>query len=183
MQKIQPKKTNKKRILIILTVVSLLLLIGFTAYAYSNNTNLVDKSNEQNSTKEESTPDTQPTSKSSIDDEDAKAPVQSDDVDITQPANEVPVAEKTTVTITELSQNNGNVSYRSDVSGNQNGTCSALFESDRGKPVTRTTETANGSCAASIPAMEFDAPGTWTLTLRFYTDNTQAIAKKDIVIR
>lgn len=181
MRNIQTKKSSKARLLFILLAVGLLTLIGLMAYSYFGDPALFDNEstseNEKRTEKKESSTTDSPISKKT------KAPSISDDVDVTTPANDVPVAKKTTINITQLYQTNGRIDYQATISGTTGGTCSAIFESERGKPVTRTSKSTGNVCSASIPAMEFDAPGDWTLTLRYYIDNTQATATKNVKIR
>lgn len=183
MRSIQTKKSSKKRLLFIVLIVALLTLIGFTAYSYFSSPSLFDSDKEATPEEQEAAEQKDSNTDSQPKDEDTKAPSKSDDVDITKPVDDIPVAEKTSITIAELYQKDGRVNYRAGVNGATSGTCSALFESERGKPVTRTLKSVDNTCSASIPAMEFDAPGDWTLTLRYYKDNTKATATKDITIR
>jgi len=185
MQKIQTKKSSTKRLLYIILIVVLLGLIGYTAYSYFDNPSLFDNKSDKESASDDQKAAEQKDSNTDNQSEDknAKAPSKSEDVDVTKPVDDIPVAEETSITIAELYQKDGRVDYRANVRGTAGGTCSALFESERGKPVTRTSKSTGKTCSASIPAMEFDAPGDWTLTLRYYIDNTKATATKDITIR
>lgn len=99
--------------------------------------------------------------------------------------DEIPVSTETSVSITELSQNNGKVAYSAEIiNPGTSGTCSAVFTNDVAKPVTRTTSTTSSACAkVEIPELEFSAVGTWTLTLRYYTNVTQAVATKTIEVK
>lgn len=114
---------------------------------------------------------------------DVATPHTSDDVDVTKNTSQVPIATDTSIAITSLTQQNGQVSYVATISGEGSGTCAALFTHTASKPVENTTSASGVSCSGSIPDVEFDILGTWTLTLRYYTDNHQTVATKDIVIR
>lgn len=107
----------------------------------------------------------------------------SKNVDTAKTTDQVPQSTDVSVQINTLSQKDGVVTYRAAATGATTGTCSAVFTNELGKPVTRTAETADGQCSAAIPEQEFDALGTWTLTVRFYSNNTQATANKTIEIK
>lgn len=112
-------------------------------------------------------------------------PASSPDVDNTKTTNDIPVAKETNVTIEKLSQENGSITYSATI-GNpgESGTCSATFSNNTDRPVTRTTTAEGPSCGpVSIPEAEFSTLGTWTLTLRYYTNNTQAVATQTIEIK
>jgi hypothetical protein len=101
--------------------------------------------------------------------------------------NEIPAATGGTLEITKLSQQNGLISYAADLSGIQiPGTCSALFENvnKAARPVTRVTKSTTTGCPeTSIPETEFVALGRWTLTLRYYVNDSQLVATKTIEVK
>lgn len=101
--------------------------------------------------------------------------------------NEIPTATGGSLEITKLNQQNGQVSYAASISGVQTpGTCSALFENvnKAARPVTRVTNSTATSCPdTSIPETEFVALGSWTLTLRYYVNDSQLVATKTIEVK
>lgn len=181
--KINRSKRKSRKPLIAVLLVLLLTIAGYTTYAYFNDAWPFQKD-------EETVTEEKKAKSNSSDDQNAQqkskssAQSKSENVDTRKTTDEIPVAENVTVSINSLSQNSdGIVEYRASASQAGNGTCSALFTSELGKPVTRTSETTNGTCSAKIPGMEFDALGKWTLTLRYYSNNTQAVDTKDVNIR
>lgn len=107
------------------------------------------------------------------------------DVDTSKTTDEVPVAESTSVSITRLSQENGQVSYEAAITNpGATGSCSAVFTNKIAKPVTQVTPSSGDKCGpVHIPETSFSALGEWTLTLRYYTNDTQATATKTIEIK
>lgn len=99
--------------------------------------------------------------------------------------DKVPVSLETTVAITQLSQQNGIVTYGAEVTNPGGiGTCSAVFASKISRPVTHDERITNGICGpTSIPETEFSSTGEWTLTLRYFSDNLQAVTTKTIQIK
>lgn len=164
---------------LVLLAVSVVLLGGYLLYAhnssywpFSRSTSQAEDQQKEAANNDDSqnlqTKDTQ------------SSESKSENVDTRMTTNEIPVSDELAVTIDSLSQNqNGEVEYTATANSKQ-GTCAALFTNDLGKPVSRTSETTSGSCSASIPALEFDAIGTWKLTLRYYANDHQAIATKDV---
>lgn len=115
----------------------------------------------------------------------AQLPNASTDVDITKSTSEVPVSETLHVKITDLTQGGRGITYRATISDSaKDGTCSATFTNSLDRPVIRTTASRNNVCGpVTIPETEFSALGIWTLTLRFYTDNVQAVDTKTVEIQ
>lgn len=107
----------------------------------------------------------------------------SKDVDITKGTSEIPTSTNTSIAINTLKQEGGQVTYSAIIKGTGNGTCSALFSKDSSKPVSVTTPAIGATCEGSVSDIEFDMLGTWTLTLRYYVDNQQAVATKEMDIR
>lgn len=96
--------------------------------------------------------------------------------------DQIPVAPQGEIAITNLTQQDGNVTYTASLSGvDLTGTCSALFEHADGaaRPITQTTQANETGCPeTSIPEMNFSARGTWTLTLRYFVNDTQLLTTK-----
>jgi hypothetical protein len=112
-------------------------------------------------------------------------PASSPDVDNTKTTDNIPVAKETKVSIKDLAQQNGSITYSATIENpGESGTCSATFTHDNDRPVVRTTTAEESTCGpVVIPEAEFSTLGQWTLTLRYYTNNTQAITTKTIEIK
>ncbi len=97
---------------------------------------------------------------------------------------DVPVSATTTININSVIQSDGMITYDAAVvNPGDNGTCSAVFTKDGSKPVTRVSNTHSDECGpVSIPELEFESVGMWTLTLRYYTNEAQAIATKTVEV-
>lgn len=181
--KIKPSHKSKLPRAAVLTIVLLLLLGAGTVAAYYYKIGpFADSSRSSESSGDAKTknPSDQTNDQKKVD---VKGGTTSDNVDTTKTTDQIPKSTVTSVTIDSLAQQNGVVSYSASVGGASSGTCSAVFSNDIGKPVSRTVDTTNGTCSAVIPENEFDALGKWTLTLRFYANNTQTVSTKDIVIK
>lgn len=108
---------------------------------------------------------------------------ESQHVDSTKPSADIPQSSSLSVVIGLLENKNSYVNYAATVKGAKKGTCSALFTSAIGKPVSHVYDTSNGTCEAHIPDVKFDTYGTWKLTLRFYNNNTQAKDEASLTLR
>lgn len=97
---------------------------------------------------------------------------------------EIPVSSTIKVSIDSVTQDSQTVTYRASISnGADNGTCSAVFTKDNSKPVTRVTTANSGSCGpVSIPNLEFESVGIWTLSLRYFVDGSQAVATQTVEV-
>lgn len=99
--------------------------------------------------------------------------------------DQIPKSSSMSMAIDSVVEQNGSVTYSGTV-GNPvaGGKCSAIFTSKIDKPVTDTPVFKNNTCGpSSVPSTEFTSLGTWTLTLRYFTNSTQVSASKDIEIR
>lgn len=107
------------------------------------------------------------------------------DVDSSKNTSEIPVSDSTSVEITSLQQGNGQITYSAKFTGqSSDGTCSATFTNELARPVIRTTPAKDSICGpVSIPETEFTTLGNWVLTVRYYKDNTQAVATKSIEVK
>lgn len=170
------KKTHTKntKIIAILSLVFLLTL-GYTATAYFKQIWPFVEANTQQSKdvqKTSSTKDNAPSTDSN------------NNVDSTKGTNDVPVNTALSLTITDLSQQNGTVTYMANLSDTtQSGSCVAVYTTDGAKPVTSTTDAKNGTCGpVSLPEVGFSKLGAWTLKLRYYVNNAQVTVTKTIDI-
>ncbi len=113
-----------------------------------------------------------------------KKPTTNINVDTSKNTTEVPVSTEVKLIIDQLSEDNGSVLYRATVTNpGESGTCSAEFTNPNSKPVTKVTDATGGICGpVSLSVNEFDSLGSWTLTLRYYTGDTQAVATKTLQI-
>lgn len=181
--KLPQRKKYWQNPLIIIIFVGVLALAGLTSAAYHYQywpfAPASDNSNKP-SPEEQGKLD----KKKAIEDK-GKSQTSSTNVDASKSPNTIPVSTTTSVEITNLQQSNGKVIYAATVTNPAgSGTCSAVFTNDIAKPVTRTTGADGTSCGpVSIPESEFSAIGTWTLTLRYYTDGTQAVTTKTIDVK
>lgn len=186
--KITKKKKNQKKYISLALLI--LLLIVFALYSFyalnegreSSSQKNETASTEKTSKKSSSLPNQQDIAKSSGDEK--ADTVQNDpNVDLNaNPAN-IPTSQAASVSITNLEQRDGSVVYSAQIEGFSTGLCSASFTSKLGRTVAKTTQINNNSCSQSINEMEFDALGEWTLTLRVYHENTQAIAERNVTIQ
>lgn len=106
-----------------------------------------------------------------------------------QTTNQIPVNGGLTVTIDQLEQTNGEVVFvGSSNSGDKGGTCSITFTNPNDRPVSRSvTAEINGTrsiCGpVQIPDTEFSFVGEWKATFRYYVNETQAVAEKNLTIQ
>lgn len=131
----------------------------------------------------------QPEANSSVSDSTLKskanlASTNTDAGDTSKNTGNIPVSPTTTINIDSVVQSDGMVTYNATIiSPGGSGTCSAMFTKDGSKPVTRVSNTSSDKCGpVSIPELEFESVGVWTLTLRYYTNETQAIATKTVEV-
>lgn len=105
--------------------------------------------------------------------------------DVNKDSSEIPESTNVSLTIDLIEQANGRITYSATVSNPAGkGTCSVVFTKDGSKPVTRVDETQTNKCGPiSIPELEFESVGTWIMTLRYYSNNTQAVTTKTIEVR
>jgi len=179
-----PKKSWKKRTIIASSVL-LVVVSGLTAFAYYTESWPFEHSSD-GSTKPS------PKEQAKIDKETAikdkeKTQASSPNVDASQSTDQVPISTTAAVEIVDLHQSNGSVVYSATISNSgSSGTCSAVFSNNANaaQPVTRTIASSGSSCGpVSIPEVEFSAIGQWTLTLRYYTGDAQAVATKTIEVK
>ncbi len=181
------KKKQKKYISLALLI---LLLVVFVLYGF-----YVLNKDEESSSQKDGIASTEKTSKKSSglsnqqdiakSSGDEKADTAKSDPNVDANANpaNIPTSQVASVSITNLEQRDGSVSYSAQVEGFSTGLCSASFTSKLGRTVAKTTQINNNTCSQSINEMEFDALGEWTLTLRVYHENTQAIAERNVTIQ
>lgn len=105
-----------------------------------------------------------------------------------QTTENVPTSSNTSLGELTAKQSGGSITASATIHnpGSGSGSCVFTFENDNDKPVVRqTAPTSGGSICDSgnIPEQEFTYLGQWKLTLRYYSNNTQAVATTDITIR
>lgn len=180
MKSIQKKKQSKKVVFLIVLIVLLFTASGAVFYYQT-------RSNPQPTTTNTTSEETQPSSPNIEAESNDKGsvinPPVNDTTDNNTTTDNVPQAKSISIAINKLEQSNGYVVYRSTVAGADAGTCSATFTNNYGKPVVKNSPMTNMVCEGSVNEMEFDALGTWTLTIRFYNNNTQASDTRKVEIR
>jgi cytoskeletal protein RodZ len=98
--------------------------------------------------------------------------------------SDIPVSATTTISIDSIVQSGGMITYDATVvNPGDGGACSAVFTRDGSKPVTRVSNAHSDGCGpVSIPELEFESVGVWTLTLRYYINEVQAITTKAVEV-
>lgn len=174
---IRYSKRSRKKITLAIAI-CLTLIVGGTWLAHSFQMWPFQKQQSRPNVEKNNSDLTNPQTKDKIVDKNKN-------VDVTKTANEVPISEETTIKITQLTQSDGNVTYMATVTNpGKTGTCSAVFTNSTAQPVTKVTETSDGKCGpVSIPEAQFVAIGTWSLTLRYYSNNMQAVVTQEINIK
>lgn len=175
---IQRKRTTKKRLfvafaLFLVAFIAIALAYHFQTWPFQSPQETIQQKLE----KQNKSDATNPTTKA----ESAKA---SDDVDSSKTTDDIPTSASESIEITKLIQSGGAITYEAKINGTSGGgTCSAVYSNDIAKPVTRTSDANGDMCGpVSISAGEFSTLGTWTLTLRYYSNNTQVVTSKKIDI-
>ena len=179
MQQIKKPRQKERKATLLILAAAVLLIGGVVAAYYLNQ----PKPAEQPTANDTSTVSPQPSDSETRESSQDKQQPDSPYVDPSKNTDEVPKEVSSSLKITKLLQTSGTVDYQAEATGARAGKCSALFTSEIGKPVTRTSDTSTGVCKASIPSTEFDSLGEWTLTVRFYFNNKQIDASKKIVLR
>ena len=169
------KTTSQKKVFITLLVVLVLLLAAGTYIAYAK----IQESNNTNSFSETTSENLDPT----------EAKENSEETYNNTTTDQVPETTNTTVNITTLKQEGGQVIFNASVTSSaQDRKCSLTFTNPNDKPVSRTVDATISSDSSvcgpiSIPTEEFALIGEWTATLRYYSNGAQAIASKTIDIK
>lgn len=166
------QQTHSKKIIVIIIVVVTLLAAAVATFLWLNQSSS-DTNNSQNNsqTQQDATKDNVPTSSTS------------DDVDVTENTSEIPLSNDTSISIENLSQVDGSLTYSIKVQGDGDGTCAALFSRADSKPVSQTVKASGNACTGTISEYEFDSLGEWNLTVRYYVNGRQSTATQNITIR
>lgn len=96
-------------------------------------------------------------------------------------SEDIPVSRLGAVEITNLNQKDGYVNALATITNFSASKCVYLFESDGARPIAR--EQIGGCSGISIPEVEFEKIGNYTLNVTVYTDTNKITASKDISIR
>jgi len=178
MKKIQRKSTVAKKI-IVFVLVLVAVLVAFTGFAYAaniwpfNNSTVPTSDTQNNNSQENATKDGNPSSEDTP----------------TKTTDQIPLNNSVVVTIDELAQSNGLITFKATVASSiQGGKCSLSLTNPNDKPVTRTVNATSSNSTQicgpiEISEQEFSYLGEWTATLRYYINDTQALATKAITIK
>ena len=175
--KIKQKKNKKKLIALLLALAVIIVIGGYTWY--SHHFQIWPFAPKDAKTVELNNSDaTNPQTK-----DDANTQVKG--VDPTKNSSEVPVSKDTTIQMTSLTQSGQQVVYSASIANPAStGVCSATFTKDGSQPVTKTETIYGSECGPSyISANSFDSVGTWTLTLRYYANDVQAVVTSTIEVK
>lgn len=178
MYKIDKKTSthNSKRILILIGAATLVLIAAIIVF-------LVFK---------EDTPPASPDAKYPVTQNNANAPTNpntdtSTTTDkpiqgniVAQPDDQISIAQEGGIVISELGQSDGYVNAKASVTNFTLAKCVYSFSNPDARPVVR--ETVKDCSGISIPEVEFEILGTYTLTVTAYGENDKLIATKDIII-
>jgi len=179
MKKIQKKPSNLKKVLIVSLLIVAVVVAGLL-FAYTTKKWPFSQTTLQTSP---STNISEPQKNATKDD------IPSAEDTPTHTTDQVPVDTSITATINQLSQSNGVITFQATTnSPTPGGKCSLSLTNQNDKPVTRTMDaTLNNSVATcgpiQIPEQEFTYIGEWTATLRYYINDSQAVATRSIIIK
>ena len=98
-----------------------------------------------------------------------------------QTSEDIPVSPSGAVEIANLNQKDGYVNALAKITNFSTTKCVYLFESEGARPIAR--EQLGGCSGISIPEVEFEKIGTYTLTVTAYNNSSKITAKRDIVVR
>ena len=170
------KKTSHTKLIAILIIIGVLLVgaIAYFVYAYNKGNTSTTSPNTQQA-------DPSINAKTGVDPSSGNTSTTTTD----KTTNQIPVSTIMSISIDTLSEQNGNVTYAGTVKNPvPGGSCSAVFSSTINRPITLSPQYSNGTCGPdTISAKSFTSLGTWTLTLRYFTNSTQVSATKDINIQ
>ena len=170
------KKTSRTKFIISITIIGVLLagVIAYLIYASGKHT----------------TPVAQPQTQQTEPPTNTKAGVLPSNGSTSTPTtdkttNQIPVSTAMSIVIDTLVEQNGAVDYSGTVTNPvAGGACSAVFTSKINRPITLSPTYSAGKCGPdTISANSFTSIGTWTLTLRYFTNTTQVSVSKDINIQ
>lgn len=178
MYKLQATKASErsKKYAIIAVIVVAVITLGVLGYNKLNNNNPPENANQPKYplAQQDDTPSVDPANPN--DDQKANPPIPSEQVD--QP---VPVATTGSIAIAELEQANGYINTKATVDNFEATKCVYSFTNANARPVVR--ETANGCSGVSIPEVEFELIGTYTLTVTAYSTTDKLTATQEIAIQ
>ena len=170
------KNTSHTKLIVSLVTIGVLLAgtITYLVYTYSRHT----------------APVTQPQAQQTNPSTNTKTGVTSSNGSTSAPTtdkttNQIPVSTTMSILIDTLTEQNGTVTYAGTVTNPvAGGICSAVFTSKINRPITLSPTYSAGKCGpGTVPASSFTSVGTWTLTLRYFTNTTQVSTSKDINIQ
>jgi len=173
------QKKNRKKLVIAIIILVVLVVAGFGYLWYSHHFQIWPFTPKDTETVELNNSDsTNPQTKN-----DANKPVKG--VDPTKSSSEIPVSKDTTIKLTSLTQDGQQIVYSASITNPAStGVCSATFTKDGSQPVTKTDTISGNECGPFyITATSFDSIGTWTLTLRYYANDVQAVATSTIEVK
>ncbi len=166
----------KKPLIIVITATVLIIGFGVTAYA----TNLWPFTKNEDTTSPLLEDPNKNASK-----EDLTVP----DETSTKTTDEIPINTTIAASIDTLRETDTAVTFTGSVNNKEaGGKCSITFSNPDSKPVIRTADATNNGefsiCGPiEIPINDFTLLGTWSATFRYYINDMQAVASKDIVIQ
>lgn len=120
----------------------------------------------------------------STDEEDSEGDVNdkaSQSTSSNQTSEDVSLSSQGSIAIVDLAQESGFVNALATVSGFSVLKCVYQFESSNARPIVR--ETAETCSGVSIPQVEFEKIGTYTLTVTAYSESEKITTSREIEIR
>lgn len=168
------KQTRLKKTLLAGLIAIALLVLGFVIYYFffapkdpttSYAPQYPDSTSAKNSETRETAPETTKTPESQAG----------------QIAENIPVASSGSIEIVDLNQRDGFVNALAQVSGFTSTKCVYLFESEGARPIVR--EIVGACSGVSIPQVEFEKIGTYTLTVTAYNDSQKVTTSKELSVR
>lgn len=180
------KSSNIKRIVSVLAII-VVLLLAYGLYSYAAGKWPFFRKDQLDASKIDSTQKT--TNQSPRNDNPTQKNDDTPQVNPGKTTDQIPVSKDTTATITQLEQMGDQVKFNASIANTSSaGTCVVTFSTPNDRPVskqfTASLQGNNATCGPlSIPASEFSFLGQWSVTLRYYTGNEQAVAESSVVIK
>lgn len=170
----QTTQTGKKRVIVLTLLAAVIVLATVVIYWYSSIQNPTDAYQPK-----------YPVENTPASDIPFAVPNNTDKTDqiiaSPQTSEEVPQATSGTLEIIELNQASGFVNARAKATNYSESKCVYQFGSTNARPIIREI---SGECSGiSIPQVEFEKIGTYSLTVTAYNDTSKITATRDIAIR
>lgn len=105
-------------------------------------------------------------------------------VDQNKSTDQIPISSESSLRISNSSSSVSSVTVEVAITNpSDSGMCSFTFSKNGARPVAKSATPSNSSCSITVPTQEFEMIGEWSIEVRYFANENQAVTNGTIDVK